>query len=505
MGDMQAPSDAELLAEWTARRSEAAFARLVERYVALVHSAARRQVSDPHLAEEITQAVFILLARKAGSLGRQTVLAGWLCRTAHFAARDALKAERRRLHHEQQAAQMNPPDTASDANWQQVAPLLDEAVAQLRDTDRNAIVLRYYEQRPLEEVGAALGIGADAAQKRVTRALEKLRGIFAKRGVTLTGAAIACAVSANAVQTVPVGLAAKISAAALVAGATLTATTTVVMTALHKTIIGATLAAAVATGIYEARQASNARTEVRALKEQQATVVEQIQQLQRERDNAVSQLAAQHEDNERLKRNTAELLKLRGEVTQLRADSQELLRMKITHPNQATEAMAREWAAKVNMLKEYVQRNPAVGIPECQFITERDWLNSIDPSASYWPLKTDEHYRQAVDILRDQAQLHFQGLISTALRAYSKELKRPFPTELTELRPFLESGVADVVVQQYEMVLASNLPPHAPLAGSPVDGDWMIARKSAARERGQRMVIFPLKRSGWTSYEMSFY
>ena len=86
---MQSPSDAELLTDYATRRSEAAFARLVERYVALVHSAARRQVSDPHLAEEITQAVFILLARKAGSLARQPVLAGWLCRTAHFAARDA--------------------------------------------------------------------------------------------------------------------------------------------------------------------------------------------------------------------------------------------------------------------------------------------------------------------------------------------------------------------------------------------------------------------------------
>ena len=319
MGEMQAPSDAELLADYATRRSEAAFARLVERYVALVHSAARRQVSDPQLAEEITQAVFIILARKAGSLTRQTVLAGWLCRTAHFAARDALKAERRRRHREQLAAHM---DTTPDAAWQQLAPLLDETVAQLREADRNAIVLRYYEQRPLDEIGVALGIGADAAQKRVARALERLRAIFTKRGVTLTAAAVAGAVSANAVQAAPVGLAAKISAAALVTGTTLTATTAIVMTTLQKTIIGATLAAAVGTGIYEAQQAANTRREVRALEQQQTLLAEQIQQLTRERDQATNLVAGLREEVERLNRNTAELLRLRGQVGQLQEKNQ---------------------------------------------------------------------------------------------------------------------------------------------------------------------------------------
>ena len=226
MVEMQ--SDVELLVEYAAHQSETAFAQLVERHIALVHSAALRQVGDPHLAEEITQAVFIVLARKAGSLGGKTVLAGWLCRTAHFAARDALKMQRRRQQREHNAyleSVMNSNDTDTQAAWQQLSPLLDEAVATLGDTDRAALVLRYYEQRPLNEVGAALDVGADAAQKRVTRALEKLRKLFAKRGVTLTSLLIAGAVSGNSVQAAPIGIAKAISLVAATKGAAATTST----------------------------------------------------------------------------------------------------------------------------------------------------------------------------------------------------------------------------------------------------------------------------------------
>jgi RNA polymerase sigma factor (sigma-70 family) len=145
MGEMQPPTDAELLADYAAHQSERAFAELVQRHLGLVYSAALRQVTDPHLAEEITQAVFIILARKAGSLAkgglrRHVALAGWLCRTAHLAARDALKKERRRQlrdHHAYLESDMNSTEAETQAAWQHIAPLLDEAVAGLGETDRS--------------------------------------------------------------------------------------------------------------------------------------------------------------------------------------------------------------------------------------------------------------------------------------------------------------------------------------------------------------------------------
>ncbi len=218
--------DMALVREYAASQSETAFATLVERHINLVHSAAARQVRDPHLAKDITQAVFIILARKAGSLDSKTVLSGWLYRTARFVALDALRKQHRRERREQEAEMDTATDPdQTDAVWEQLSPLLDEAMTPLRARDRDAIVLRYFENKSVQEVGNALGIAERTAQKRLYRSLEKLRKFFTKRGVVSTTAIIAGAVSAHSVQAAPAALANSVTVVAVAKGAAAGAST----------------------------------------------------------------------------------------------------------------------------------------------------------------------------------------------------------------------------------------------------------------------------------------
>jgi len=205
--------DWELLQTYAKDRSETAFAELIQRHLNWVYSAARRQVGDPHLAQDVAQAVFILLARKAGSLRPGTILTGWLFRTTRFVAARAIRAEHRRKVREGIASAMMPTISPPDDNeipWNQLAPHLDRAVAALSKTDRTAILLRFYEKKPLREVGQHLGLSEDAAKKRVSRAVEKLRRLLTRRGAVLSGTALAVALAEQSVQAAPATLAATV-------------------------------------------------------------------------------------------------------------------------------------------------------------------------------------------------------------------------------------------------------------------------------------------------------
>jgi RNA polymerase sigma factor (sigma-70 family) len=211
--------DMALLREYARNNSEEAFAMLVSRHVNLVYSVARRQVLDPHLAEEITQAVFIILARKAESFGPKTILPGWLCRTARYTSANALTIQRRRQRREQEAYMQSILNDPEPEAWRQIAPLLDGAMEHLGQKDHDAVVLRFFEGRNFKEVAAALGASENAAKKRVHHALEKLRRYFSKHGVAFTTAVIAGTISTHSVQAAPSVLAKSITALVMAKGA----------------------------------------------------------------------------------------------------------------------------------------------------------------------------------------------------------------------------------------------------------------------------------------------
>jgi len=227
---MQELDDISLLREYIDHDSEDAFKALVVRHVNKVYSIALRHARNPHQAEEITQAVFVILARQARQLGSRVILSGWLCRTARLTAVTFLRSETRRARREQEAYMQNPlVETGSDV-WPQIAPLLDAAMAGLNEADYHAVVLRFFDGKSMREVGAALGASEDAAKMRVNRAVEKLRRFFARRGIVVPVAVLTAAISASSVQSAPAALAKTATAVALAKGATVSTPT---LTLIH--------------------------------------------------------------------------------------------------------------------------------------------------------------------------------------------------------------------------------------------------------------------------------
>src|SRR5215213_7989704 len=188
--------DFELLQQYARERSQPAFAELARRYVNLVYSATLRQVRDPAAAEDVTQVVFIVLAKKSGQLGRETVLSAWLVKAAYLASRNHLRTESRRQRHERGASRSEamPPQ----ASWEEISPELDGALARLAEASRAAVTLRFIEGKSFREIGHRLGITEVAARQRVFRALEKLRDEFGRCGVRLSATGLGELLAAHA-------------------------------------------------------------------------------------------------------------------------------------------------------------------------------------------------------------------------------------------------------------------------------------------------------------------
>jgi RNA polymerase sigma factor (sigma-70 family) len=467
--------DMALVREYAQSNSEQAFATLVSRHVNLVYSVALRQVRDPHLAEEITQSVFIILAGKAKSLSPKTILSGWFCRTARYVSANTLSIQRRRQFREQEAHMESILNEPEPDVWNQIAPLLDEALNYLGEKEHDAVVLRFFDGKELKQVGAAMGITEDAARMRVNRGVEKLRDFFTKKGVTLSATAITGAVAANSVQAAPAGLAAAITTAAL-SGTTITttaviaATKAIAMTTLQKTVIAAAFAVAVGTGIYEARQAANARSEMQTLQQQQATSQASIEQFQSKLTETTNRLAALADALSRAGNNDHELLALRGEVGRLRRESQELAQSKSRVASDMVPLSDKSWLDRVARLKQRLEQTPEAQIPELKLLTDDDWLN-----AAKGKLETDADYLSAFERLRTSAEFNFLNIADSSLRKYLKSHHDEVPTELSQLTPYFDTPQPDEILTRYHIVPSSTIP-QANVLGQ--QSGWLITLKT---------------------------
>ena len=465
-------TDQQLIQDYAGRQSEPAFAELVRRHVDHVYSAALRMVCDAHLAQDVTQGVFVALAQQARQLTERPVLSGWLHRTAQNLAANTVRSEVRRRAREQESVIMNELLSASsDASWEHIAPELDAALGELSDADRDALLLRYFERKSAQEMAGLLGISDEAAQKRVNRAVERLRDHFSKRNVTIGTSALAVVLAANAVQAAPAGLAVTVTTASLLAGtalhtSTVIATTqNIAMTLLQKTLITATLAVVAGAGIYEAHQVTQLRQQNQALQQQQAPLSEQLQQLQRERDAATKRLAGLAAELAANQSNNLELLKLRGALAQTRATSAADV------SSDARAAMVKSWLAREDQLKRLAQQYPDKAIPEFQLLSEQQWMDE----AMGAKFDSDKEIQQDLANLRHTAENNFAGIAQGALTKYLQANNNQFPTDLSQLDPYFASPVGEDVLQRWEIAPGSVNP------GVGV-GDTVITEKAAVDE-----------------------
>jgi RNA polymerase sigma factor (sigma-70 family) len=493
-------SDWELLQDYWRNGSEEAFAALVNRHLDLIYSAALRQVRSPEMAQDVTQSVFADLARSARCLKPNTVLPAWLYEVTRRTAIDLIRKESRRQSREQRVLEMTDMNPSS-SDWTNIEPLLDEAMESLRPTDRAALLLRYFQNKSLREVGQSLGLSEDGAQKRVSRATERLRHFLSKRGVTVGISGLILALAANSIQSAPAGLsslvcsASIISAAAMEHATTLGLTKAIAMTTIQKFSIGAILVAALGTGIYEAQRASRFQARSLELEQKQAPFTEEVRQLRQAQGQATGKLEQTQQELEQLRRETAELPKLRGQLARLQHDSMELAKLKGVGNgtnSDSAELTAASWLARADQLRQALQRSPEKSIPEIQLLTQQDWLDAAKDK-----LETDEDYRKAMGHLRNAAEDKVAGLVQPALEQYLKANDGKFPTDLSQLQDYLKTPLDPAILQRFGIFPSGAVP------NVGMGGDWIITQKTFVDpDYDTHFVIGPNGR-GTTSYKQT--
>jgi RNA polymerase sigma factor (sigma-70 family) len=409
---MQALDDITLLREYAERDSEEAFATLVTRHINKVYSVALRHTRNPNQAEEITQAVFVILAKKARHLGRGVILSGWLYQTARLTALTFIRGEIRRARRDQEAHMQTLLNETDSDVWPHIAALLDTAMAGLSEVDRHAILLRYFDGRTMGEVGDALGASEDAAKKRVNRAVEKLRLFFTRHGITLSAAVLTAAISANSVQAAPPTLAKSISVVAAAKGAAAGgSTSTLIQGALKymawakaKTAIAGTLV--IASLVIPLMIQHQAQAKMRDEDETFRQQAERLTKLKAENDR-LSHLAAESNFSQK---QLGDLQKLREEIGSLRQQANGVAQLR--EENRKLKAKTGQDKPKTPMqIKEEAVAKMSYGknwmIAFYQYSTNNQgrFPTNFEQAAAFVPDKI----KNQADVTTDQFEITFQG------------------------------------------------------------------------------------------------
>ena len=490
-------TDLDLLRQFVENQSQDAFSGLVREHLDFVYSSALRQVRSPDLAAEVSQSVFLDLANEAGRLKPDTILAAWLYQVTRRTAVDLIRRESRRQARERLAAEMTDMN-ASSTDWSHIEPLLDDAMDSLDEADRAAILLRFFQDKSLREVGDALGTSDDAAQKRVSRAVEKLREFFGKRGVAVGSGALAALIAANSVQAAPAALAVTISSsagAAILASTAPTAaissvTKAITMTTLQKAVLGTAFVASIGFGVFEARQASNHRGTAATLRQQNESLTAQMDQLREEASRASNRFALLRSQPAAGGGSNDELLQLRAEVTRLRQQVQ--ASASLTNSGDPTVEAMNAWVGRVKSLKARLEQNPGSSIPEIKLMTEQDWLQAAQGS-----LNSEEDYLKALSRLRTIAETKFITNVANSIQHFQKANNNGFPMSFAELRPFFAGEIDPAILDRWEIVPAETVPNIGV-------GEWVVTQKAPVDPKlDQRFVVGDSGSYGSTTFTTS--
>jgi RNA polymerase sigma factor (sigma-70 family) len=443
-------SDRDLLQQYLQGDSQA-FAALVGRHLNLVYSAALRQVRSSQLAEEVAQTVFLDLARRAHTFGPGQPVVAWLFVVTRRTAIDTLRSESRRVDREQTAAEIAAMTTPSPT-WVRIKDEIDDALSTLGDNERAAILLRFFENKSLREVGSSLGISEDTAQKRVSRALDRLRDRLVRRGIAVSSVGLATDLSAHALHVAPSALGATI-AAALPIGAAATATTPVAAAFLSHAVATTVIVGALGFAAIEAIAFVRQREEIVATR----------LEIDRQRDTLAALRTTQAATAKRLQ--------------EAREEQAHAAALSVTDP--AVEAAIAAWLQRVERLKSLAATRSDLAIPEFAALGDDDWFSLARDAA----FETEEKLGETFLAVRAAARRATAQIFFRALRFYADAQDGRLPVEPSDLAAHIPQPLPVELYSRYEMLQRGQF------ASAPDDA-WLLAeRLVTAQPRGYRVFV----------------